>query len=150
MRLFDEVQARTRDLTEALQQQTATADVLKVISRSAFDLQTVLDTLRRLGRATVRRAAGDIYLRDGDAFRCRSRVGISANLFERFARQSDHAGRATVAARRAGGDDRTWSTIARRIPMSIRYGRRAKTGGYRAMLGVPLLRDGELDRRFYR
>ena len=53
VRLFNELEARNRDLTEALEQQTATSDILRVISRSQTDVQPVFDTIVR----SVRRCA---------------------------------------------------------------------------------------------
>jgi two-component system, NtrC family, sensor kinase len=70
VRLFEEVQTRTEDLRESLQHQTATADVLKVISRSVFNLQAVLDALVESAahlcntdRAVLTRKQGDRYYR---------------------------------------------------------------------------------------
>jgi hypothetical protein len=77
VRLFEAEQQRSRELTESLQQQTATADVLKVISRSTFDLQTVLDTLTASATRLCQADKAAIMRWDGDVYRLASNYGFS-------------------------------------------------------------------------
>src|SRR5262249_17918732 len=75
VRLFKELEVRNRDLTEALDQQTATADVLRVISTSPTNLKPVLDTLVR---STARFCGADdvvLFQRDGDSLRFPAHYG---------------------------------------------------------------------------
>src|SRR6516164_643285 len=74
VRLFDEVKARTEDLRESLQQQIATADVLKVISRSAFDLDTVMNTLARSALELCGSKTATLFLREEDTLVIRGRA----------------------------------------------------------------------------
>ena len=101
VRLFEEVQARTRDLTEALQQQTATADVLKVISRSAFDLQAVFNTLVTSAVELGGALTGTICVRDGDVFRYRDTIGAehTSALAQYLKDHPATPGRSTIAGR---------------------------------------------------
>ena len=97
--LFDEVQAKTRDLEESLQQQTATADVLKVISRSAFDLQTVLDTLVESAARLCNADEGAIFQSKENTFRLMTNWGLSPALRRFFESHSFRPGRETTVGR---------------------------------------------------
>jgi two-component system, NtrC family, sensor kinase len=110
--LFDEVQARTRDLSESLQQQTATADVLKVISRSTVDLQTVLETLIKSAVDLCGANRGSIFLREGDVFPLKAASHTTPEFLQYWAANPPRAGRGSATHRVIGSG--RWSGFARR------------------------------------
>jgi signal transduction histidine kinase len=129
------------ELRQSLQQQTATADVLKVISRSTFDLQTVLNTLVESACRLCNAGNAFVYQRDGDVYRLGSSFGFAPDYQEYMKRIPVKPDRGTLIGRTAlegkvvhipdvqNDSEYTWEESRQR-------------GGYRTMLGIPLLREG--------
>jgi GAF domain-containing protein len=143
VRLFDEVQARTRELTESLQQQTATAEVLKVISRSTFDLQAVLDTLVRSAAQLCDSERSFIFRLEDGVFHLAATHGHgSSRKFVEFVKSNPvPPGRGSLVGRTALSA-RTVHLPDCLADPEFTWHHSQKLGDFRTMLGVPLLREG--------
>jgi GAF domain-containing protein len=143
VRLFKELEQRNRDLAEALEQQTVTSEVLKLISRSAFDLQPVLQTLVDNAMRLCDAESGVIWRFDGEVFRLAADRGVSPELKDSWARYPFGLGRGSATGRTAL-EGRTVHIPDVLADPEYTLADAQKAGGFRTILGVPMLRDGVL------
>ncbi|WP_262267693.1 GAF domain-containing protein [Microvirga yunnanensis] len=141
--LYRQIEARTHELTEALTYQTATGEVLKAISRSTLHLQPVLDTLLETAARLCRANRALLFRLDNGRYRLRASYCFS-DEFKRFLENNPISPDAigTIVGR---------TTKERRVlhyedvatDDRYRWKEAQAFGGFRTVLGVPLLRDGE-------
>ena len=148
VRLFDEVHARTRELTESLEQQTATSEVLQVISSSPGELKPVFQAILENATRICQAKFGMLYLCDGDAFRAAAFHNAPPAFAEQRRRGLIRPGPNTAL----GGVARTKQVVHiadatagpayfERDPHVIAA---VELGGFRTVLAVPMLRENEL------
>ncbi|MEM7303697.1 MAG: GAF domain-containing protein [Pseudomonadota bacterium] len=143
VRQFSELQKRTSEIAESLEQQTATADLLKVISKSVFDLPTVLQEVIEAAARLCGASICILFERQGDGMHLGANFGCSSEMVE-FHRnnpnpidRSNVAGRATLEKQTVHVPDVTQNP-GYKLTGSF------ELGGWRSIIAVPLIRDGEV------
>src|SRR5262249_30199939 len=148
VRLFEAEQQRTRELTEALEQQTATSEILQVISSSPGELEPVFEAMLANATRLCEANFGNMYLRDGETFQLAAAHNTPLALVE-------ERRRAPLRRRRDGAIARMFETrqvvhvadlsveqaYLERIPEAVAA---VELGGQRTVLWVPMLKEDEM------
>jgi signal transduction histidine kinase len=142
-RLLNELRQRTDDLTESLQQQTATADVLKVISRSTFDLQKVLDTLVESAARLCEAEMASMNRQFGAAYRQVASYGYSPE-FKKFMETHPVELQWGTTVARAIQEKKPVQIPDVLADKDFDYKEGAKIGGVRTVAAVPMLKGDDL------
>jgi GAF domain-containing protein len=142
VRLFKDLQTRNHELTEALEQQMATSEILRVISQSQTDVQPVFDTIAASALSLCGASSANVFTFDGELIHLAALVNVNPNYADNLRAVFPRSPSRDTAATRA---ILTCSVVA--VPDVVEdaeyaIGSQSLAGGFRSVLAVPLVREG--------
>jgi GAF domain-containing protein len=140
VRLFTELEARNRDLTEALEQQTATGEILGVISRSPTDIQPIFDVIVRSAVRLSDALFSTVILTEGDALRLGAAYGFAGDALATMERSFPASRDIDLPS---GQAIREGSVVQLPDAQASRFGAWARALDFRSYVSVPMFRGGQ-------